>query len=60
MINEAREGNMRRFAVPAVSHRIVKGADRVQVDIRTSGDRIVECHGRDVRTQSVLPTGSAW
>lgn len=59
MIDEVREANIRQFATPAVSYQIVKWADRVQVDIRTFGYRIVEFEGPDIRTKCVLLTDSA-
>lgn len=59
MIDEARGAGIRQFATPAASYRIVKWADRVQVDVRTFGYRIVEFHGPDIRTKCVLMTDSA-
>lgn len=59
MIDEAREANIKQFATPAVSYQILKQPDRVQVDVRTFGYRIIEFDGPDVRTRCVLLTDSA-
>jgi len=56
MIDEAVEGNIRQFVSPAVSYQIVKQTDRLRVDKKTFGYRILEISGTQIRTEAVLLT----
>lgn len=56
MIDEAREANIRQYVTPAVSYQIVKQSEKLQVDTKTFGYRILELDGAEIRTQVILFT----
>lgn len=53
MADERCEANIRQFCTPAVSYQIVKQAERLQVDRRTCGYRIVHYAGSVIETEVV-------
>ncbi|WP_407181095.1 metallophosphoesterase family protein [Bradyrhizobium sp. STM 3562] len=54
MEDEASEANIRQFVTPAVSYQIVKRAERIEVDTRASGYRILEIDGGEIKTEVVM------